>query len=338
MQTNRRFFSFALSLLAPLAAACSPPANQSDAGDAAPVVDAPVTETGVDAPVTTDGGTDASADAPVDGGTTPRCGTDRPDISGISGTEGLVIAADGTIYYSQAGGVGRMRPGMAQEDDWVSVGPAGGTIWGFALDAAHHKLYVGSPQARAIFSIDLSAATAAATMVVASAGQPNGLTFGPDGAVYYSDFGGGAVYRVDTSTNMRTRVTTSTIAGADGVAFAADGSLYVDSYMTGSLIKLTLAGGMETARMTVAMGLGNPDGLAFDSTGGIYVSNNSGGQLYHLNADGTMRTTLRMGIGSAANIEFGAGALSCTDIYVASGGALVRYEMGTVTGAMVPWH
>ena len=33
-----------------------------------------------------------------------------------------------------------------------------------------------------------------------------------------------------------------------------------------------------------------------------------------------------------------AGALDCEDVYVASGGALFRYEMGTVAGAPVLWH
>ena len=48
--------------------------------------------------------------------------------------------------------------------------------------------------------------------------------------------------------------------------------------------------------------------------------------------------TLRMGIAAAANVEFGVGALPCTDIYVASSGSLVRYEMGTTAGAAVVWH
>ena len=45
-----------------------------------------------------------------------------------------------------------------------------------------------------------------------------------------------------------------------------------------------------------------------------------------------------MGIAAAANVEFGAGALPCTDIYVASSGTLFRYTMGSARGAAVPWH
>jgi hypothetical protein len=60
--------------------------------------------------------------------------------------------------------------------------------------------------------------------------------------------------------------------------------------------------------------------------------------LIRLDADGSNPEVLQRSIPAAANIEFGAGALPCTDIYVASGGALVRYEMGDVAGARVPWH
>ena len=210
-------------------------------------------------------------------------------------------------------------------------------MWGLAIDVANRRLYVGSPSAATIFAVDLTADAPMGTVYLASAGSPNGLTMGPDGALYYSNFSAsGHVYRVVDG--MRTQVTTMTIRQPNGVAFHRDGSLYVDSYADGSLIKLTLAANRETARETVATGLGNPDGLAFDAMDRIYIGDNSGGRLIRLDADGSNPEVLQRGIPAAANIEFGAGALPCTDIYVASGGALARYEMGDVAGARVPWH
>jgi len=322
-------FSFAL-----IAACSSDPAVTpiTDAGtDAGIVVDAPAVDApAVDVP---------AADVPVtgDSGTPARCGAERPDISAVRGTEGLVIAADGTIYFSQSRGVGRVRPGMPPESRWASLPAAASTVWGIALDVANQRLLVGSPATSTIYAVDLTADAPMGTVYLSGAGSPNGLTMGPDGALYYSSFSvPGHVYRVVDG--MRSQVTTMTINQPNGVAFHRDGSLYVDSYGGRSLIKLTLTGNMETARETVATNLGNPDGLAFDAMDRIYIADNSGGRLIRLDADGSNPVVLQRGISAAANIEFGVGALPCTDIYVASGGTLVRYEMGDTAGASVPWH
>jgi streptogramin lyase len=280
-----------------------------------------------------DAGTDTGM---PEGGVT--CGTMRPDVSGIGMSEGLMIAPDGTIYYSQPAGVGRMRPGMAQEDTWVALPSTATTVWGIALDIPNQKLYVGSPSTHRIYTVDLTAATPTATMLPFAAGAPNGFTTGPDGAIYYTDFGGGQVYRIDPASGARAAVTTTMIPQANGIAFGPDGALYVDDYQDGTLVRLTVSGGHETGRSTVAHNLGSPDGLAFDAMGRIYVTDNVGGRLIRLNADGTNPTVLLMGMTAPANVEFGTGALSCTDIYVATGGVMMRYEMGTTNGADVPWH
>jgi hypothetical protein len=91
----------------------------------------------------------------------------------------------------------------------------------------------------------------------------------------------------------------------------------------------------------VAMGLGSPDGVAIDANGDFLVSNNGGGDLLFVRASDGMVTNLTMttpSVASAASVEFGAGALDCEDVYVATSGALFRYEMGTVAGAPVLWH
>ncbi len=315
--------SLALLLCAVSLAACG-------GGSATDVVNA---DGATDVPV----GTDSAGDVPMDT-PAPRCGAMRPDIMSISGTEGLVIGPDGTIYYSQANAVGRMRPGEAQDDAWAPLGARAGTVWGLALDVANHMIYAGSPSAGTIFSVDYMATPPTVANYVPSAGQPNGLTMGPDGALYYSDFGAGAVFRVAPG-GTRTRASSTTAIGqANGLAFGTDGSLYVLSYAAGTLNQLTMAGGMETGRTVIARMLGNPDGLALDATGRFYVTNNSGGTLTRLDADGTNPMRLLSGVSAAASVEFGAGALNCNDIYVASGGALRRYEMGDTAGAMVPWH
>lgn len=329
----RRALPFAFALVA----ACSsdPAVPPTDSGtdlgtqaDVQPGADVPAS---VDVPV--------AADVPVtaDAGPSPTCGTERPTISAVRGTEGLVIAADGTIYFSQARAVGRVRPGMPPEATWATLPMAASTVWGLALDVANNRLYVGSPATGTIYAVDVTADAPTGTVYLSGAGSPNGLTMGPDGALYYTNFSGsGHVYRVVDG--MRAQVTTASISQPNGLAFHRDGSLYVESYATGTLFKLTLSGNRETARETVATGLGNPDGLAFDAMDRIYVGDNGGGRLIRLDADGSNPEVLRTGIAAAANVEFGSGALPCTDIYVASRNALVRYEMGDTNGARVPWH
>ncbi|MDQ3031548.1 MAG: SMP-30/gluconolactonase/LRE family protein [Myxococcota bacterium] len=293
----------------------------------------------------TDGGSDPSdggaLDAfvpPSDGGTT-ACGDARPAVAGIRGTEGLIIARDGTIYYSQNGGVGRLPVGGAAEDRWVRI-PGTGTIWGLALDAANENLYVGSPEDGTVYVIDTTAASPAATAFVTGAGAPNGLTVGPDDALYFSDFGAGRVNRVALggSTGTATPVTTTPVPNANGVAFLPDGTLLVASYSSATVFRLTLTAGVETGRATFATGVGSPDGIAVDAEGRVYVTDNAAGRLIRLEADGASPMTLLMGVGAAASLDFGAGALDCEDIYVASSGAMRRYEDGTTPGAPVIWH
>jgi sugar lactone lactonase YvrE len=164
----------------------------------------------------------------------------------------------------------------------------------------------------------------------------NGLTIGPDGDLYYTDFGNpsGAVWRVNES-GQRTRVSTNAIAGANGLAFGADGSLFVNSYVNGTVFRLTLTNNMESGRETAATGVGSADGLALDAMGNLYVGSMNMG-LLRVAPDGEV--TRLATISGATNVEFGAGALRCTDIYVATGAGIRRYEMGTIPGADVPWH
>lgn len=284
-----------------------------------------------------DAGRDAGAvaDAGTDAGSPGECGAARPALDGITGTEGLVIARDGTIYYSKSGGVGRMRPGGSPEDGFVAIS---GTVWGLALDAANETLYVGNP-GHGVHRVDLTAATPAAGFFVEDLGAPNGLTVGPDGFVYYSDFNEGRVYRVDPAGGAPTEVTTSTISGANGVAFESAGTLLVASYGTGRLFRLTLAAGRETARALVTDALSNPDGVAVAADGTIYVGDQGGAIAAGVYAiAGGVVTPVRTGLAAPASVEFGAGPLRCDDLYVAiGGGAMVRVE-GVGEGAAVPWH
>jgi sugar lactone lactonase YvrE len=306
--------------------ACSDPADP-------PATDGGATDAGTPA----DTGMVAQDSGPGDAGNPmSACGTARPDVSAIRGTEGLVIARDGTIYYSRPRAVGRLRPGGEPEPAWAMLPSGASTVWGMVIDPANNRLYVGSPSATTVYAVTLGD-TPEVTPYVSGAGQPNGLTLGPDGALYYSDFGGGRVYRVPPG-GERAQVTMSAIAQANGVAFGPDGALYVCSYGAGTLVRLTLADGVETERAVFARSLGNPDGVAFDRMGRVYVTDNGMGRVLRLDPDGSNPTPVQESrIGAAASLDFGVGALNCSDLYVASSGAMVRIETDA-PGADVPWH
>ena len=278
---------------------------------------------------------DAGAPDP-DAGMTSACGGMRPAITSITGTEGLVIARDGSIYFSQRAAVGRVAPDGTIDASFAALPRAAAQVWGMVPDAANEHLYVGSPSTGTIYDVDLTASPPSVEPLVTMVGGPNGLTLGPDGALYFSDFSGGRVLRV-TLDGGAAPTMVARISSANGVAFEDDGSLLVCNYGAGQLIRLTLADGVESGRETVASRLGSPDGVAVDREGTIYVTDNAGGRLLQLADDGST-TELLTSVGSAASLDFGAGALDCEDLYVASGRAMRRYEMGTTPGRAVPWH
>jgi len=288
----------------------------------------------IDASATIDGGDDI--DGGVDPDAEPGCATGVAPVAMISGTEGIAIAADGTVYFSQTGHVGRWVPGAANpEPTWVAL-TGTQTVWGVAIDAAGLVYAASPPRVSAarngtIWRIDPAAATPTAAELYVSPGttdRPNGLTIGPDGAAYYSDFQGGHVYRVDSSGN-RTVVTATTIGQPNGVLFDADGTMLVLAYGTGNIHRLTLTANQETGRVLAGDIAGNPDGLARDDQGRYYVTDNGGGEVLRFDAAFTNPPeSLLDNVGAAANMAFGRGALGCHDLYVTSSGALRRIDAG----------
>ncbi|HZS07383.1 MAG TPA: SMP-30/gluconolactonase/LRE family protein [Blastocatellia bacterium] len=264
-----------------------------------------------------------------------KCGAARPDLAGIRGTEGLVIGPDGTIYYSQPFGpnatfLGRFRPpyDKGPENHWAQMP---GNAFGITLDPRRQVIYAGSRTAKMVFKVTLDDTPKVTELAPAEAGI-NGVTLGRDGAVYYTDQSGGHVYSV-TLKGVKTTVTKTPLVEPNGLAFGPDGQLYVLSWTEGTITRLRVSHGAETARESFAtLPKKNADGIAFDSKGRLYITASK--TLFEVSADG--KDVKSLGSASGANVEFGVGALNCTDIYTA-GGALTRYTHDT-PGFKVPWH
>ena len=266
------------------------------------------------------------------------CGDLRPNLDGIATAEGLVIAPDGTIYFSQPfvgqnqQFLARYRPPYDQpaETRWVDMG---GNALGIMLDPERNVIYAGSRTLKKMLRITLAEPPVVTPLADVESGV-NGLTLAGDGAVFYSDQDGGHIYRIAPD-GAKSRVTTSPIVEPNGIAFGPDGKLYVVSWKTTEVTRLALSDNLETGREPFAtLPQVKGDGIAFDAKGRVYVTASS--TLYELSPDG--QTVTPLGRSAGANIEFGLGALACSDMYVAGNGQGLRLFRHDTPGLDVPWH
>jgi DNA-binding beta-propeller fold protein YncE len=222
------------------------------------------------------------------------------------------------------------------EDSWGRLPAGANGSFGITLDPKRTVLYTGSRPGRKIFRIPLDNPTATA-LADAEAGV-NGVTLHENGDVYYTDQGPdgqpmpmGNVYRV-TPDGVKTAVTKTRLQEPNGLAFAPDGKLYVLGWRTGDITALVVKDGVEESRAAfVKLPSANADGIGFDSKGNLYAT--ASGRLYRVTPD--KMATQVPGQASGANLDFGAGMLSCKDIYMV--GPLRRISVQE-EGLDVPWH
>jgi hypothetical protein len=314
--------------------------------------------TGGDAATTTGGGSDTkdggesgSGGAPLDAGSdasgggagggapgTVQCGNAMPDVSGFTAQESLVVGPDGTIYScSRVAVLGRFVPPYTHpENAWLTIPNA--KVFGIALDPKRKVLYAGARGTNRVYRIPTDAPTTMDTLAP-TMGSPegiNGVTLGDDGAFYYGDQVGGHVYRLNPDDQTTIQVTKTPVTGANGLAFAPapDGRLWVLSYsQPGAVTRFKVdAAHAEIAgtRDSFKLPGNNADGIAFDQAGTAYIT---AGGLYRVTPDGQ---ATRISASGGANVEFGAGALSCKLILWA--GNPVHTMLNDVEGAIVPWH
>jgi sugar lactone lactonase YvrE len=264
------------------------------------------------------------------------CGTARPNVSSIEGTDGIAIGPDGTIYFTSdslgQGWVGRMV-GNVITREWLRIDDAPLTA-GLALNRTGTKLYVALVSGTAIIVYDLAANPIVGRTVVSDIPLINDLAIAPDGStIYFSRQSDRNVYLLRDGATTAVKVTTATIGATAldqapaGLAFGPDGALYVGVRKGGNIQRLLLDGqGLESSRAPVAMFSGWANGLAFDLTGRLYVATYD---------DDVDTRVLRLAPDSVVELEsgdrfasmaFGRGTLSCHDLYIAvpSGGMRVR--------------
>jgi sugar lactone lactonase YvrE len=291
------------------------------------------------------------------------CGTTPTtfDLTKVTRAEVLVIAPDGTVYFSDFGAhVMRYAPPYDKvEPAWATI--TDGWVFGVMLDPKRKVIYAGSrapksgttvvsnpPPGPTIYKIDITDPTKVTRFAEAAPGV-NGLTMGDDGSLYFADqccdpgkedAARGHIYRV-TPDGVKTQVTKTPIDNADGIAFGPDKKLYVIPYlgMTCPITRLTLDSTFtESARdvyvdITAQGGL-HGDGIAFDKSGNVYLT---AGALFKVTPD---KVVTKLSPQGGANIEFGAGALSCSEIVWATNSNMVapQHMNGDIAGQDVYWH
>jgi hypothetical protein len=282
----------------------------------------------------------------IDAGDAPSrlaCGEGTAMLPTTDEVAGLVVTPDGTIFATggiNGGPLLRILPGQPPEVFARFVGPG---AMGLTYDPIDNALYYVLFYSLKLMRLDLGGPLKA--VEVASTGvRPNGLTLGEDRALYFTDAYSGTITRKALG-GLSTKVTTSPLPGnPSALAFGKDGKLYVTQSTGSDVIRLTLdALGQETSRETFAsLGVKGGAGLAFADDGHLFVTAGrffepaepfSGGQIFEIDPAGKIVATTP---GNGPVLDFGAGALRCSDLYV--GGTGVKVAGVGRKGMDVPWH
>ena len=248
-------------------------------------------------------GNEITVHDPRTGKVLDRIGPER----GVLGPDDLVIADDGTIYWTEllAGNVGMLRPDGTFRTQFVAPGVNPITLSDdgrlfVARDFLGNGLYeldpelVDPPQViipdlvgfngmdfgpdgllygplffgGAIARIDVDAADPAPEIVATGFRIPGAVKFDPSGVLHAVDFAEGQVVRVDVTTGA-----TEVLADIDGVldnlAFAADGTLFTTAFADGQLLTLTPG---NRLRALDQAGFIAPSGIAVDDEGSVWVA------------------------------------------------------------------
>lgn len=164
-------------------------------------------------------------------------------VSGLNGPSGITFGPDGNLYVANQGG------GSSSIDRYD--GTTGAFVSTFVAP--------GAGPLGGLFN-------------------PQGIAFGPDGNLYVSDLGNGAIARFNGTTAAYTGFVDagnppSPLSSPYGLVFGPDGNLYVADPSTSTVHRYNgSTGAFIDEFVDLAGGLVQPIGLAFGPDGNLYVS------------------------------------------------------------------
>jgi len=180
-----------------------------------------------------------------------------PDgIFGLNQAKGIIFGSDGNLYVSNSAGGG----GVQGPHEVLRFEGPFSTSPGTPLPA------IGMPGA--VFVSNGSGGLS----------NPNGLAFGPDGALYVANAFGDNINRYSASTGAFLNTFVSVGSGGldtpSQMRFRPDGFLYVTSQFTDQVLRYSSTSGAFVDAIVSAGsgGLDEPNGLEFDNAGNLYVA------------------------------------------------------------------
>jgi sugar lactone lactonase YvrE len=248
-------------------------------------------------------GSEITVHDPRTGALLDRIGAER----GVNGPDDLVIAPDGTIYWTEliAGNVGMLRPDGTWRTQLVAPGVNPITLSDdgrlfVARDFLGDGLYELDPEllappqviipdlvgfngmdfgpdgllygplffGGAIVRIDVDAAVPAPEIVATGFRIPGAVAFSPDGVLHAVDFAEGQVVRVDVDTGA-TEVLADVEGVLDNLAFGADGTLFTTAFADGQVLTLTPGNQLRALNQS---GFIAPGGVTVDDDGSVWVA------------------------------------------------------------------
>ncbi|MDQ5828203.1 MAG: SMP-30/gluconolactonase/LRE family protein [Chloroflexota bacterium] len=220
-----------------------------------------------------------------------RLTPDSPQVT-VLGTlpasaTGMAFDSAGNLYLASSGnilkiGADKLQGNQIQESD-VQTFATGVTGSNGLIFDAQDRLYVSGGATGNIYVVATNGMTSTFATGFRSEREAqqistNGLGFGPDGRLYSSNTGTGAIDRVTVNADgtagpVERFVTNPLLLGADGIAFAANGDLYVAANERNAIVRVTPAGQVSDVASNGNTGpLEFPASLAFSGSS-LYASN-----------------------------------------------------------------
>jgi len=239
-------------------------------------------------------------------------------LNTISITEptGAEIGPDGFLYtVGYDGTIRRLNPttgallatiatNVATFPDDLHFGPDG-------------NIYIACELGQGILRFDRNGAPAPApgksgAVFFATSERLTSSTFGPDGALYATDYGANLVFRINPTNGGATTFTANHMDGPLDLRFGADGNLYVANRNTNNISRFNGVTGQFIDVFVSGSGLNKTDSFDFGPDGNLYVaSRNNNTVLLFSGISGTFISTfISSGLADPYRVRFSRTAAS----------------------------